>query len=436
MSGCAVFRMYPAMRRCVSPTRGFRHIAICVAFLLASGVFATAQRETILYRFQGSEQGDGSLPDAGVIADKFGNLYGTTTDGGFLGHGVVYELSPPVPPATVWTEAILYRFTGSPDGAGPFAGLAFDGAGNLYGTTAIGGASPNCSFGCGTVFELAPPADAGQPWAESVIYSFGGSDGATPFAAVILDQAGNIYGTTMAGGASDGGTVFELSPPQAPNQPWSESVLHDFTTGSDGGGPIGPVAFDGAGNLYGAAYNGGKFGMGTVFKLTPSTGGSWAETVLHNFGDVNSKDGANPSSGLVITTSGEMAGTTPLGGSHGAGTVYGLRPPSKPGGAWAYAVLYNFGMSSTDGATPLGVTLANGDLYGTTYGGGVNGWGTVFQLVPSKRTWRETVLYNFKGGSDGIRPEAGLLIHDSALFGTTSAGGDSNEDGIVFEISR
>jgi uncharacterized repeat protein (TIGR03803 family) len=225
--------------------------------------------EKVLHSFNDT---DGAYSSAGLIFDKNGNLYGTTLEGGDYGCsasgcGTVFELTPTA--GGGWTETVLLNFNGS-DGSGPQAGLIFDAAGNLYGTTVGGGT--NCPpFGCGTVFELTPTAGGG--WTEKVLHSFGnGTDGANPFAGLIFDAAGNLYGTTYGGGtyrcgASGCGTAFELTP--AAGGSWTETVLYSFSRGNDGFEPEAGLIFDSAGNLYGTTAVGGTYDGGTVFELTP-----------------------------------------------------------------------------------------------------------------------------------------------------------------------
>lgn len=434
------------MREYVSSAVTHQNLSMCIVVLLVSCVLATAQREKVLYAF-GANSADGAGPSGGLIADAAGNLYGTTGIGGASNAGTVYEMSPSTP-NNPWTETILYAFGGSQDGADPSGSLVFDTAGNLYGTTFFGG-SQDCEFGCGTIFELSPPTVQGGSWTKTTIYSFsGGSDGAYPAAGLVFDKAGNLYSTAALGGGTGScselapgcGTVFELSPPAAPGGTWTETVLYSFTGGSDGGSPGAPVVFDKAGNLYGTAAGGGnptcEGGCGTVFELTPSGEGTWTETVLHSFSSF-SGDGFNPqSAGLITDKSGALAGTTVEGGAYGFGTVFGLLPPSSSGRKWAYGVVYSFGASQTDGLNPVsGVILVNGMLYGTTPDGGSNAVGTVFQLARTKGgVWKETGLYSFKGGSDGEVPQGGLLLGGGVLYGTTTAGGSKANAGTVFRI--
>jgi uncharacterized repeat protein (TIGR03803 family) len=188
---------------------------------------------------------------------------------------------------------VIYRLQGGNDGDRPFAGLIADQAGNLYGTTYNGGGGPYFVGCCGTVFEVSPPAAPGDPWTETVLYSFqGGTDGGAPDGSLVFDQTGNLYGTTTQGGQNaecpNCGTVFELTPPANVGGAWTETILHRFTgliDNSDGAGPIGALVFDKAGNLYGTTYVGGLLSDGTVFQLSPPTtpGGSWTETTIYGF---------------------------------------------------------------------------------------------------------------------------------------------------------
>ncbi|MGA9355104.1 MAG: choice-of-anchor tandem repeat GloVer-containing protein, partial [Terriglobales bacterium] len=235
-------------------------------------------------------------------------------------------------------EKILHRFGKGSDGAYPYAGLIFDTSGNLYGTTFFGGAQE-----AGTVFELAPKAKGG--WTEKVLYSFGGgTDGANPYASVVFDAADNLYGTTYQGGDYTSGTVFELTPNGSGG--WTEKVLHSFGNGTDGADPYASLIFDTFGNLYGTTYQGGVYGLGTVFELTPKRGG-WREKVVHSFGA--GTDGANPYASLVFDAAGNLYGTTYQGGVYSSGTAFELTP--KGGGGWREKILYSFG-NVPDGADP------------------------------------------------------------------------------------
>ena len=331
-------------------------------------------KETLLFSFYAAR---GMGPYAGVVRDASGNFYGTTWEGGAHKNGTVFEVT------ASGTETVLHSFADYPgskkrpaDGYGPYGGVIFDAQGNLYGTTFAGG-NYNCQgrSSCGAVFELTPSGT------ETLLYKFnGGSDGAGPYAPVIFDQNGNLYGTTEFGGAFDCGTVFQLTPSGI------ETVLYTFTCGSDGAYPyLAGLILDAEGNLYGATFNGGitncQLGCGVVFKLTPSG----AETVLYSF--AGGADGANPLGGLVMDAQGNLYGAAAAQGANsscwnGCGVVFELTPSG------AETVLYSF-TGGADGAYPNGPLVfdSQGNLYGTTVAGGIEGCnivgcGTVFKLTP------------------------------------------------------
>ena len=302
-------------------------LAIAIVFALTVVLTQSAQAqkataggawtEKVLHNFNHNGT-DGYWPIASPILDAAGNLYGTTFQGGAYDLGTVFELTPT---GGGWTETVLHTFSGYTDGGSPWAGLVFDTAGNLYGTTPYGG-----DYYAGTVFELTPTAGGG--WTKQVLHSFSPdcTDGYEPYAGLIFDTAGNLYGTTSAGGTyscngSQGGTVFELTPTEGGG--WTETVLHSFNSnGTDGIIPYASLVFDTAGNLYGTTVSGGTYNYGTVFKLSPGEGG-WTETVLHTF---NGTDGAAPYAGLIRDAAGNLYGTTFLGGAYGGGTVFELTP--------------------------------------------------------------------------------------------------------------
>jgi len=360
--------------------------------------------EQVLYSFCAQTNcPDGDSPYASLIFDDAGNLYGTTAGGGNYtaycptsGCGTVFKLSPA---EGGWTETVLYSFgaNGQYDGAWPEAGLIFDSAGNLYGTTVLGGTGSACGgpYACGTVFELTPTAGGG--WTEQVLHSFGnGTDGQYAYSGLIFDASGNLYGTTSTGGTDGNGTVFELTPTAGGG--WTGTVLYSFCSQigcADGSGPTAGLIFDAAGNLYGTTIYGGTYiscyndynGCGTVFELTPTAGGDWTEQVLHNFG--NGTDGYWLYGGLILDAAGNLYGTTADGGNGSycqfqqqfCGTVFELTPTA--GGGWTEQVLHNFG-NGTDGDAPAASLIfdAAGNLYGTTYEGGAQDNGTVFELTP------------------------------------------------------
>jgi len=420
---------------------GLRALAIfALTLLVTSSWAATNWHARVLHNFNGS---DGSASQAGLIFDAAGNLYGTTYTGGTYNDGTVFELSPSA--GGGWSETVLHSF--DPDGSDglfPQSGLIFDAAGNLYGTTIGGG-----TYDYGTVFELSPTPGGG--WTERVLYSFGnGTDGAYPFyAGVIFDAGGNLYGTTSSGGTyncqGNGGcgTVFKLSP--TVGGAWTETVLYNFGNGTDGYSPWAGLILDAAGNLYGTTAFGGTnndcinfqyHGCGTVFELSPTAGGGWTETVLHNFGYT---DGAIPIAALIFDAAGNLYGTTEGGGSYtNDGTVFELSP--VVGGGWTETVLYSFNERDSGGYGPAAGTLvfdATGSLYGTVYNGGVYFGGTAFELTPTGGVWTETVLYSFgyEAGS-----WAGLIFDGAGnLYGTTWYGGTNqcgqSTCGTVFELT-
>jgi uncharacterized repeat protein (TIGR03803 family) len=339
-----------------------------------------------------------------------------------------------------WKEKVLYSFQGGTDGATPVGGVVFDSAGNLYGATQDGGSSVCHSiYQCGTVYQLKPPAKSGDPWTETILHVFRGNaenDGASPFGGLVIDSAGNLYGTTAYGGTGDCvllgsklgcGAVFELSPPTEKGGAWTETVLYSFPTSKQGYVPWGDLVFDKQGNLYGSTIFGGGKGTtcdafyqycGAVFELSPpkTKGGKWTEKVLHSF--AGGSDGAEPNGGLLLDSAGNIYGTTLLGGSTdcqgpGCGTVFELEPRTNTGDPWSEKIMHRF-TGGDDGASPNGGPIldAKGSLYGAAGGGGRQGAGVVFRLTAeSGGRWIETVLHGFQGGTDGSDPQG--LVFDS-----------------------
>lgn len=408
---------------------GYLFLILSIVLTLAAGASAQSS-ETVLYSFPGG--GSGANPYAGLIADSTGALYGTTGGGGNStqcnlgsGCGTVFVLTPPA-----WTPTVLYSFQGGVDGAGPQAGLVLDKTGAVYGTTASGGVN-----GVGTAFKLAPPTVAGGAWTETVLYSFkGGTDGSNPAAGLIFDGA-SLVGTTPLGGASNFGTVFELTPPKKKGGPWTEAVLYSFTGRSDGGKPYSGLLLK-AKALYGTTLDGGPSSQGAVFELTPPAvaGGAWTESVIYGF--TGGKDGGKPYAGLTVGKANVFYTTTGLGGTGGYGAVVEL-VPGKAGAPYTESALFSFG-GGPDGAYPrYGVVVdTKGNLYGTT-GVGTTNSGVVFELiVPAKKTsaWTEDVLWTFSGGSDGGDTTAGLVLTGGVLYGTTSLGGQFGQ-GTVFSVA-
>jgi uncharacterized repeat protein (TIGR03803 family) len=375
---------------------------------------AHGQTFTTLYSFKGGT--DGATP-AGITRDAAGNLYGATVYGGDLscsdklGCGTVFKLS------ANGNEAVLHRFGAQGDGQFPVAGVIRDAAGNLYGATGNGGGVLFCGDGCGTVFKLNA---AGK---ETALHALSGRmAGGDPGAGVIRDAAGNLYGTTEFGGAFNAGAVFKL------DNTGKETVLYSFTGGADGFLPNGLIR-DAAGNLYGTTAQGGNLtscgyssGCGTVFKLDP-TG---KETVLYRFSD--GVDGGHPFSGVVRDAAGNLYGTTDDGGAlFFYGTAFKLDTTGN------YTVLHDF-TGGSDGGYPTGTLIldASGNLYGTTSIGGAALNGTLFEL---DTTGKETVLYNFADGADGGSPNSIVLDAVGNLYGTTMEGGDPTcFCGTVFKV--
>ena len=397
--------------------------------------------EATLYTFQGGS--DGSNPWGGLVQDANGNLYGTTTSGGTAQIGTVFEMTQS---GGAWTETSLYTFPVT-DGGISHSGLVADTAGNLYGTTTAGGLTVYpCDLsgwgGCGTVFKLSPTSAGG--WQESTIYYFTGqADGMNPLGNLSFDAAGNLYGTTSEGGFG-AGSVFKLSP--VANNTWTETTLFSFGgLQHEGYGPLGPLAFDGAGNVYGTTLGGGDApptGAGTVFKLKPNTSGTWTEQVLYSF--QGESDGGFPQSGVVIDTAGNLYGTAPGGASQ---VAFKLSPGQK--GGWTETVIHTFS-GTGDGVRPASSLIFDraGNLYGTTESGGTYGYGTVYELSPAADgTWTETILHSFAGPPyDGYEPQASLTVDAMGnLYGTTVYGGDATSSscalgnefdcGAVFKLS-
>jgi uncharacterized repeat protein (TIGR03803 family) len=394
--------------------------------------------ESVLYAFQSGS--DGALPYAGLVADSHGALYGTTLHGGGPsgGYGTVFKLTPG---ASGYTESILWTFAGYPnDGQWPYGGLIVDKNGALYGVTYAGG-----SAGQGSVFKLAPK---GSRYAESVLYSFqgGNTDGGNPYGGLYMDSNGSLYGTTQYGGgpSSGFGTVFKLAHTRSG---YTESVIHAFQGGNDGASPYAALIGDAHGALYGTTADGGSVqNWGSVFELTPA-GSIYQETILYNF---PYPGGSHPLGGLIRDSQGALYGTTTEGGPNNAGAVFKLAPS---GSGYTESTLYTFvgcnpSSPSCDGAEPAASLYMDGTctLYGTTQYGGTDGLGTVFELSPAVRVvhagvcaagggvYTESLLHAFLGGSDGKNPEASLIEQGGVLYSTTFYGG-STGNGTVFSIN-
>jgi uncharacterized repeat protein (TIGR03803 family) len=375
----------------------------------------------VLHAFTGGKDGGGLW--GSLLLDRHGNVYGTTYFGGpKMAGGTVFKLTSKANGR--WSLSTLHAFGGSGDGGASTAGLIFDPAGNLYGTTRLGG-----SHGYGIVFQLRPVARGG--WAEKVLYNFSFyGDGCCPYAGVVMDGVGNLYGTA--------GSAFDLSPGR---KRWTETILHSFTCQhGDGCGPFAGLILDATGNLYGTTEHGGTSkncgsGCGIAYELRHMPDGTWKETILHSFG--NSGDGAFPGVGaLVFDKSGNVYGTTDIGGPNGYGTVFKLTSGSD--GRWKETILHGFTQGADGDHVSAGVVMDKaGNLYGTTIAGGDPNCdcGVVYKLSPgSNGKWTYTVLHRFTG-YDGAEPDANLILDNKGnLYGTTATGG-AHGGGVVFQVT-
>jgi uncharacterized repeat protein (TIGR03803 family) len=419
-------------------------VLVLAVVILAGSAFATAEK--VAYSFLGTP--DGLSPQASLVADSAGNLYGTTLYGGtgVAGPGIVFELSPPATSGGVWTETILHNFDNpdtTGDGASPYGTLLLDKQGNLYGTTELGGA-----YGAGAIFEVSPPATPGGDWTEVVLLSFQqSSTAARPYGKLVMDAEGNLYGTTSLGGTDhNAGAVFELVAPKTAGEHWSASVLYNLDPVY--GATPGPDILLRNGVIYGTTQIGGSSGNGTVYQLARKAG-VWTATFLHSF---SGSDGMLPYGGLIADSAGNLYGTTVNGGDTtdcaplGCGTVYELSPPATPGDPWQLTTLHIF-TKNGDGANPWGALWRDklGNLYGTAYAGGTSsGKGTIFKLQPptvAGGAWTFVVLHSFSGlPSDGANPHGGLILLNGGLYGTTVNGGKKylthKSGGTVFSVVR
>ncbi len=409
-------------------------VSIMIASFMLFAVSSTvsfAGTETTLHGF--NTMPNGSAPVGNMVADSAGNLYGATAQGGAW--GVVFKLTPTK--SGGWTETVIHDFTNSPDGAYPGGSLIFDPSGNLYGVTGGGG-----TYGLGTVFKLTAN---GKGWTETILVNFSFANGSYPNS-LIFDKAGNLFGTTYRGGSGrcysyDGqtnygcGVVFELSPQS--NGSWTDKVLYNFNdSDTNNADPGGPLVFDKAGNLYGAASGfdsqcGNSFDCpyGEIFELSPSQGGTWTQSVVYSFENTT----ASFPGTLAIDSTGNLYGSA-LGGTSYSGILFELSPPTVSGGSWTENVLYNFqGPAASDGSYPSSLILdAAGNIYGTTEFGGLTGYvcadygygcGTIFELSPNgSGGWNETILYVFTNGNDGGLPN-GIYRDASGNLYTSEWGG-------------
>lgn len=416
---------------------------VSVAMLL-SPTSAASVHETVLYSFP-QDGSTGNYPQGAMVADKAGNLYGTTLFGGLFnsncspaGCGTAFELSPPSEQGGAWTETVIYEFQGASDGVAPACTLVIDKDGNLYGTSSYGFVGPGA-----VVWELSPPAQPGDSWTFTQLYSMsGGYLGNDYFSTgnLVMDRTGNLYGTTTSGGTGcppyGCGTVYEVSPPLQSGGNWTGAVIYNFQGGADGQNFATSLAIDRKGALYGGAWTGTS---DIAFQLVPpsQSGGAWTKNVIFSFSEIA------VFYGLVFDTKGNLYGASVDGPNdqgcrnrQGCGYVFELGPPLQAGGAWTETVLYKF-KGGADGWYPLAPPILDGygNLYGTTYEGGVNKGGTAYELVApvsSGGGWTER-RFPLGNNSSDYGPTGSLMFGPGKGVAGTGTGGF--EGGGVFSIS-
>jgi len=380
---------------------------LAVILLAGIAIPAQAQTETVVYSFQGTANGgpDGAYPTAGPILEGT-TLYGTTSQGGSAGNGAVWSVS-----TTTGKETILYSFQGQPNDAWrPWGGLAYY-KGSFYGTTIFGPSGPG--GGIGTVFKI---SKSGKKYVETILHVFTGPpDGFEPnYVTPVFDKQGNLYGTTGVGGEPGNGTVFKLAPDGA------ETILHNFNCAIDGCIPQCGVTLDKKGNLYGTTQSSPN-GYGTIYEITAA--GDYS--ILYNF--MGGSDGFYPWNPPVLDKKGNLYGTTENGGAGGYGTVYEFNPKTGE-----KTILHNFYGGTSDGASPLDGALVfdkEGNIYGTTMGGGTIGGGTIYKLAPDGTF---TILHSFTNQPDGDDPMGGVVFDKRGnLYTTTSAGGATSNGAVI-----
>ncbi|MGB9473436.1 MAG: choice-of-anchor tandem repeat GloVer-containing protein [Candidatus Udaeobacter sp.] len=382
---------------------------------------ATGTTTDVIFSF---EEDEGEYADTDLETDSAGNIYGTTVLGGDFGSGTVFQLSPT---PNGWVHAVLYSFTGGTDGGEPYKGVTLDRDGNLYGTAVTGG-SGSCEGGCGVIYKL---TNIKGTWTQKVVHAFtGGDDGSGPGSRVTVDRAGNIYGMTPTGGANGLGTIYKIGP--LSSGALTFKVIHAFTGGADGSsGSAGRMILR-DGHLYGAATTGGSNGSGVIFQLTPKALGGWDFQTIYTF--QGQPDGSFPYGALLFDDSGNIYGTTYYGGANGIGAVYKLSPQAV--GEWTEEVIYSF-QQGTDGNSPISnlVFDKNGNLYGTTSEGGL-GSGAIFKLAPTGGgNWTETVVHAFAGPPDGGFSYNGMVVDVFGNFYGATVHGGENDDGSIYKFT-
>lgn len=404
-------------------------VTASVLFVLLNSAWGGVKFK-VLHAFAGGT--DGVFPVAPPVFDPMGNLYGVTASGGTGGGcstngcGVMYELHPN---GAQWGERILYDFstTNSIQTISPAGPLTPDPNGSFYGVDSVGG---DAVCDCGEVYQMSRVSGV---WTRTTIHDFvgngfGSSDGGYPGAGLLRDAAGNLYGVAVQGGSFGDGAVFMIAPNG--DGTWIESIIYNFSGPRDGAGPFAPLVMDANGTLYGTTQGSGIYGYGTVFKLTPSSG-NWTETTLYDF--TGGSGGGSPVFGVVLDSAGNLYGTADTGGGNLVGTVYKLTPTK---GIWKYLLIHTFSGNGDGGNPSSTVTLDSaGNLYGTTLYGGLYQYGTVYKISNVNGKWQETVLHSFTGGNDGWQPYGGLTVDSSGnVFGVAGQGGRYGF-GVAFEIS-
>ncbi len=407
----------------------WRRVAAATALLSVAAPALAEPARIELYSFKRGS--DGAGPRGDFVMDGAGALYGAVYYGGQNNQGLIYRLTPPAAGATQWTEHPLYVFSGGDDGQYALGDLTFGDGGALYGATALGGTA-----GAGVVYKLTPPLAGDGQWTQTVLYNFtGGDDGAGPRGGLVVDAGGAVYGVTNVGGSSNNGVAFKLTPPPAGGTQWTETVLHTFTGDGDGASPFAGLVADSKGALYGTTNSGGVSGLGAVFKLTPPAAGEtrWTESVIYRF--KGGADGGYPTARLILDEKGALYGTTNRGGTADNGAAFKLTPPAAGETEWTKTTLYRF-KGGDDGNNPLaGLSFGrDGALYGTTAGSWL---GTAYKLMPPAAgdgQWTQTVLHHFNARPDGANPYAGLVVgKNGALYGATEVGG-AEDSGMAFEL--
>lgn len=400
---------------CRSGLRAGR-VLLCLSFI---AVFTTlpAQAQTLITLHTFAGQMDGGAPEGLVAVDRAGNVYGSSPDGGSYRGGAVFRASSR---HGAWTLTPIYDFQRGQDGSDPLAGVTLGPDGAIYGTTLQGGGT-GCTdnMGCGTVFRLTPQASFCRmvlcPWTETVIYhAVNPSDPSVFFGGVIVDNAGNVYGMSVAGGTNNCGVVYKLSPSGGS---YTLSEPYSFQCGNDGADSLGTLGMDAAGNLYGMATYGGQFGYGTVFKLVHSAGG-YTFQLLYSF--TGGADGAMPVSNVVLDSAGNVYGASGEGGG-----IFQITPSG------AYTLIDT---QASFLQAPISIDAA-GSIYGTTYTGGTHDAGSIFKLAYSNGVWTHTILHSFDG-NDGALPLSGVGFDASGnLYGTTTFAGGPADDGTLWQLT-